>query len=523
MYKKFVFSFLALAAAMLLVTGIFNYLADPYSIWKVHRYPGFNMWATRADSVERMGKAISLLSVVPQPEVVFIGASQVDWGIDAENAAELLDRPVYNLGILGMTAYEQRRYVEHVLAVDPSAKEIILAADFTKFVSGSRYKTPFDESLVGVEAQIGKKYVTPGNLEKTLFSFQSLKDSYESVRANRKQSWQAPYYKAGKTLTHEAMMSYFNREHWRFNRSLLLVQREGWLENPQLNEKCFQEFERIAEMCRDHGVGLKIYLPPMHAEAAIAYDDCLYTYGAWLNRLLDIAPVWTFFDIDALSTSPVQEGKFSESTNAYFWDSIHHKSNVGRWIVARLYGREASGMPDNFGLELSEANLGDYLKQLRAKLRAWESMNPEAVENIKYYAGFSDITPSVIAQKTRQVEPVVAMMQAGSVDDVAVFRLRREDYLELKGNGFLPPELLQKSYLKLSNSQGQSWYTLAEPVVSPDTAEFMHKRAYENLGFFVKEPLKDVPADDYDIVWLAVTKDGRICVSESLGKITVVD
>ena len=390
MYKKFLFSFVALSALLLLAAGSFNYLIDPYSIWQAHRHPGFNMWALKADSVERMGKAVSLLSAEPQPEVVFIGSSQVDWGIDAEAAGKILDSPVYNLGILGMTAYEQRRYAEHVLATDPMIKEIVLAADFTKFISGPRYKTPFAESLVDVEAQIGKKYVDPGIAAKTLLSFQALKDSRASWKENRRQKWQTPYYKEGKSLTHEAIMGYLRREHWSFDRSMQQVQREGWLEEPELNEKCFGEFERIAELCHERGVELKIYVPPTHAEAAIAYEDCLTTYGAWLKRLAEIAELWTFFEVDELAAAPVAAGEFSEQTNEYFWDSIHHKDNVGTWIAARLHGRAASGMPENFGLELTAGNLDAYLGKLQSELRARKAAHPEDVDILKRYAGQAD-------------------------------------------------------------------------------------------------------------------------------------
>ena len=457
MRKKFLISFFALSALLMALVASFNYLVDPYSIWQHERKSGFNMWALKADNVERKGKTISLLYSDTQPEVVFIGASQVDWGIDADSATKRLERPVYNFGVLGMTAYEQRRFVEHVMAVDPAVKEIVLAADLSKFVSGERYKTPFDESLSHEEDQIGKTYVTLSNIEQTLLSIKATEDSYDSLKANRKQNWQVPYYLAGKTLSQEALLGYFHREHWRFNRSLLLVQREGWLENIELNEKCFSEYERIAELCREHNVGLKIYIPPMHAEAMIAYADCLSVYGEWLKKLTSIAPVWTFFAMDDISTSPVNDGTFSENTNMYFWDSIHHKSDVGKWIVAKMFGKEEKGMPGDFGVLLSNDNLGPYLEHLQAGIETWRSAHPEAVEAVKYYAGFLDTVPSDIAGNTGQILPAAAMLMAGSADAKPVFDLKHKDYLELRGNGFLQPQLLKKSYLRLSDGQGWSW------------------------------------------------------------------
>ncbi len=523
MHKKFLTLFLSLTVVMLFTVGAFSYLIDPYSIWRGDRRPGLNMWALKADGVERLGKAISIISADPRPEVVFIGSSQVDWGIDAEESSKMLGRPVYNLGILGMTAYEQRRYVEHVLTVDSAVKEMVLAVDFTKFVSGSRYKTPFEEGMADVETQIGKKYVVVDNLEKTLFSLQALKDSYDSFVDNYRKRWQVPYYKGGKTLTHEALMRYFDREHWLFNRSLLLVQREGWLENPELNEKSFQELERIAALCQEHGVKLRLYVPPMHAEAALSYCDCMDTYAAWMKRLSKIAPIWSFFEFNEISTSPVQDGKFSENTNRYFWDSVHHKDNVGKWIVARMYGMETADMPKGFGIEVTEANLDEYIDDMRADMKAWELTHPEDMEAVRYYAGFSAIAPILVAGKEKGAEFVPAMLQSGSADAKKVFQLRRTDYLELQGNGFLKPGSLKKSYLKITNSQGQCWYTIAEPVVSPEAAHFMHNRAYEASGFVVKEPVDDVPVGDYDINWVALTQDNRIFESESLGKITITD
>ena len=300
------------------------------------------------------------------------------------------------------------------------------------------------------------------------------------------------------------------------------MQREGWLEEPVLNEKCFQEYVRIAELCRECGIELKLYIPPMHAEAIIAFDDCLDSYGACLKKLADIAPLWTFFDINDISASPVKAGKFSEDTNAYFWDSVHHKENVGRWVIARLYGEELADMPNNFGLELNETNLDDYLSTLRSKLREWKAANPEVAEDTRYYAGFSEEAPAR-AMGTGKPQSVVAMLQAGTEAERPLFKLHSKDYLEIRGNGFLPPELLHKSYMRLSDAQGRNWYTLAEPFAAPETASFMHNRAYEDLGFLVKEPLKDVPAGEYDIFWMALTKDGQVYETGSLGKVMVLD
>lgn len=371
MYRKFIGCFLVTAVLLSALAGSLNYLIDPYSIRSTGRQQGWNLRAFKAESVERMGKMLGLLRLTYSPEVICIGSSQVHWGFDADGFREITGKTAYNLGVRGMSAYEQRRYVEHVLAVSPGTREIILSLDFTKYISGPRYQTPADESFRQEEGQVGVSHVTAENLARTVFSYQALCDSMETVRENHAFNWGTPYYTESATISDDAMLAFFEREHWSFDRSMDTVQKEGWLEEPRLNEASLQELVKITDLCREHDVRLRLYIPPMHGEAMAAYMPCLDVYGTWLKRVSALAPVWNFAHYDRLSLSQVAPGSFSAATNTYFWDSIHHKHNVSNMIFAEMYSVDRGEMPSALGSVMTPAEVDAYLDELRAGFEAW--------------------------------------------------------------------------------------------------------------------------------------------------------
>ena len=521
MYKKFCFCFAAATIVFLLFVGMFNLLADPYGIWNICHIPGFNMRAAKTEDVERLTRPVNFLWVSPKPKVVFLGASQVRWAIDADAYQERTGASAYNFGIRGMTAYEQRRYAEHIVATDGNLREIVLGIEMSKFIDGAHFSAPHVESIFPEEeAQIGRDHIVLGNLGKTLFSFSALRGSVASIQANRVKRWATPYYTSTGTIHDDALMDFFNRNHWRFDRSMMQVQREGWFVEPKINEGCMEELRRIVTLCQEHSIRLTMVVLPMHASGmeTMAVDFALY--GRWLKEIIQLAPVWDFCGYNDVTESAVAEGWLREDTNQYFWDSIHPKKVTGNMMVARLL--ELPEARHDFGVRLvTPEDVEAHVAQLYSGHTAWMSKHPESVEAVRYYGGFSSVEPLAIQGKTWLTGRSVVRLDASARGTVFSVSLTQQERLALTGQRLTPFAEEPALYAALEASDGQRLYAMASPWESNGLADFMHSDCYAKNGFRIEEPLWDVAPGDYTLYLLEVASDGAVYRSDRLGMVTV--
>ena len=113
--RKFLAGFAATALLLLALVGGFNVLIDPYSVWNCYRGVGINKWAPKADDLDRLIKPIEILN--KKPAALFLGDSQVLWGIDPAAYAQMTGKSAYNYGLRGASVCRSCRRPGSLLCV----------------------------------------------------------------------------------------------------------------------------------------------------------------------------------------------------------------------------------------------------------------------------------------------------------------------------------------------------------------------------------------------------------------------
>lgn len=379
MYLRFcgIFSF-AVALLMVLVGGM-NYFIDPYDVWFAYRVPGINMFSPTSDRMERLAKPINYRLLKDKPKVVFVGASQVLWGIDTSYYQSLDGRTTYNMAMPGMTSYEARRYVKHMLETNSHLEEIILGIDFGMLVTNdaSQMKTDMDE-FEGT--CIGQSRLPVDGVVKTMFSFQAFKDSLKKLFANYENKWQCYFHELSGDLSDEAVLFLLQQAKAEFDFSFHQLKRQGRVFDCYINEQGLEDLEQIIKMCDSRDVKLMIFIPPVYADQMILQSVSSDAYNKALRKLVKDKPVLDFSAYNDLTMSYAKPGGIENDTNPYFWDVVHCKKSYGNIIINRLLDKNK--IIDAYGVWVDSENVEKHILDLRKGTEKWLEKHPGIVDKV---------------------------------------------------------------------------------------------------------------------------------------------
>ena len=131
----------------------------------------------------------------------------------------------------------------------------------------------------------------------------------------------------------------------------------------------------IAKLCSS-GVRLRMYINPTHALTLYALHwrgkwDAMQTWQRGLVQITerhrqqgcDVRLVdFSGFNSITTEATPLVSGK---PDMHYYWEVSHYRDNVGRLILARLFGGDTPA-PADFGVELTPANVDAHQAATRA-------------------------------------------------------------------------------------------------------------------------------------------------------------
>lgn len=515
--KSFCLKFMAAAMGLLLLAGTFNIIVDPYDVWRLYRQVGFNQWSVQVGRSDRLVKPVTFNR--EQPEVLFLGDSVGAWGLDTAEYTKLTGKSSYNFAMLGCTVYEMRRALEHAIHTDENLREVMLELNFGTFVYDPA--KPWEKTAPGYdEEQMESGHITLENIARTAFSWQALKDSLTTIKVNRKTPRTNTYFLPSGCYDPVSVEHYCTSNSWNFTVSLAGWAREGRFRKAVLNEEAFAEYQRIIDICRERGLKLTVFVPPVHARSFEQFASAWDLYASWVRRMASMMPYTSFEGFDEMTTSPAAEGRLTAETNEYFWDSYHMKLAAGNKIQDALAG--AAEAAPGYGRLVTEETAEAHLAALRAGVKAWEAAHPESREEVLYYAGFSPLEPFRLKGRSLAKDDSLATLDVDQPELPVHMALSKDSQLELTGMRLTLPESSAAMYAVLTPSQGgERLYTMAEARESPKTVAFMRRPQYAGSGFLIKEPLWDVPPGSYTLTIVDVPAEGEVRESAPLAEVTV--
>lgn len=385
-YKKYIRHSAATAAFCIISVASINMLADPYNLFGTVKIERFNALKAVISSKQRVFETVQLLR---KPyDVVILGTSRTDIGISPRHPA-FPQGKTFNAAMSGQQMSESREILEAMIARGHTPKTVVMGLDFMGF--NALMPVPFDYS---------KDNFSPWRSTELLFSISGLLDS---VRTVLKQDRYAIISRGG--LLHddgwrESIGNPAMQARPRFNGSddgyLRFSYKPApacrWSTTNAHGVDMIRDYRRLLELAHTHTIDLKLFISPSHARQweTLAAAGLWEQFEDWKRQLVRInsemaqkyghalLPLWDFSGYNSVTTVPIPDDVVDIP---YYWESSHYRVEVGDWVINRLFGIK-SGYPSDFGMILSEKNIGSWLKSTRQLRENYGKTHPRDVQEI---------------------------------------------------------------------------------------------------------------------------------------------
>lgn len=494
-----------------------NVVVDPYGIWYIYRKAGFNIYHSKIETVERVGKAVRI--TLDPPKVLFVGTSRVKNSLDPGYYSKIKGvDAVYNAALGGANIYETRRFIEHAILNAPDLQEVYLGIDFFMFNAIKMDNNSFDDE------QLSKKYITRKNFLLTAFSKKSITQSISDIKMNVDSRKSYDLLQKNGKANDQGLNDYFSKltedEFISSQVRPFMISRGPYTyKNYQISDEYLGELCKIVQLCKEKNISLKVFIMPIHAMQmeGIRASGSWTAYEEWKRKVIAIIPV-----IDFTVFNEITEEKYAAGRK-YFWDTSHVTSVVGNLIIDRLLERNDSRDTNKFGVFITSENIETHLQNIREQRERWERGNLELVEKIAYFKGFLPEKPPCLVGREELMVDIATRIDTingkGFQDRNAT--VSQKTPLLINGWAIVEPNSLKKVYIALRSAEGAQYYTAAERVKRPDIANLLQDENYLNVGFSINAPIEEVPKGKYEMKIIQVFEDERVYHLDNIGMLNI--
>lgn len=364
-YNRFNWIFLALSVSPVLALGLFNLAIDPYGILITPAVPKVNLNKPEKITHERLFKAVEI--TYKKPDVILLGSSRTQWGLDPRHPALAQKGNVYNAGLSGASSYEVMRYFQHALTNQPNLKTVVLGIDFFMFSEKQLPQNDFDET------RLDQKGLTQQDFFNILFSLHAWESSRKTLLSNSNSSYP----------NHQIINGMFLPD---TSKPLPGTTKEfvKWIApgfkaytHYKISQERLQNLRSIVEICKQKNIELKVFISPSHATEAEAIHmvNSWPEFEQWKREVVSITPIWDFSGYNSITTEKIQQ----EMKN--YLDNSHYRKEIGDLILHRLFhADEQNTASNNFGILMTPDNVESHLAQIRADQQVWRNHNHETIQ-----------------------------------------------------------------------------------------------------------------------------------------------
>ena len=352
--RRYLIETLLFAALGLGAVVCFNAIVDPWRLYQKQPIQGWtHMDANRTGAHDRLTKAHQIRS--RQPQVLILGSSRVDWGIDEHHPALLpLGERRLNAGMAGATMYEMFRLTQHAVAVAP-VTHIVVGLDIESF-NQKKASPVFDESRLAVDATGHTQFLSAyRDLAPTLASIDATLASLRTLKASRTQPdlpWDE-VVRRGSDHNETRPPEFYAKA---YPHALNQIRRNlGSLRSQQpVIQRQLAWFDAFLNLAHTHDIAVHFYIHPYHASALQRIDETNTRsyFDAWKAELVrrnqNAArnaqhapfPLCDFSEPSPVTTEPLPWPERPTTPMTYYFESSHFRKIVGDRILDRLFGKE---------------------------------------------------------------------------------------------------------------------------------------------------------------------------------------
>lgn len=353
-YKNFNKKLLLTLLSLLVGLAFFNFIVDPFDIFKTVSINHFNALKPDKNRQQRVTKIVELKLDKKPVDAIFMGSSRVDKSIDASYFIKLSGENTKNLAMNALTHNETIKIAQNALAIHPEIKTIYVGLDFFRFLES--------------QADGGRKVSVSNNKKLTINESNPLILSFDTVVASFNTVFENITYKAPVDSQNikkpDPSEGFIHR----------LSQYKSTYDKAQLSREEIEKLKDFQNEMKKYGVKVVFYTNPTHASdlCLIKTMGYLGVFDEWKSEM---AKSFEYVDFDFVN--PATGERIDENTH-YFYESSHSTFDMGNLVSDRL----VSSKDDEYGVKITAENVAKNIRRNDEALKKWEQKNPDWVKNI---------------------------------------------------------------------------------------------------------------------------------------------
>jgi hypothetical protein len=364
--RRYLVCFLACVGLVLGAVSFMNYQVDPYLL---HQWDSPLLQRPRQLN-EKLGAWAKTYAVARyRPAIIYIGNSRTEMGLPTRVRALFDGKRIFNSAVSGASIGDAIRLAEHAARVSRVETMVwgIDAPTFSLDMGAARV----EDSLTGAEHGFFARRALV-NLKRGL----TLDMTQDSVRiltghaGDTCRSNLAVYGQRDETCTLKGI------QHWLGTTDAIPVRLQEFGDGLGPTPPSTPALDAsIGKLCRS-AMRLRLYINPTHALTLYALHlrgkwDAMQAWQRGLVQLVERhrgqgcdVRLHDFSGFNSITSeaTPLVSGK---PDMHYYWEVSHYRDNVGRLILARLFGGDTPA-PADFGVELTQANIDAHQAATRA-------------------------------------------------------------------------------------------------------------------------------------------------------------
>ncbi len=368
--------------------ALMNYVVDPYAVFGTAGISGLSV---RKPRPEVMLSDIKLIvGTRARPNALILGNSRAEIGFDpAHPMIEAKGLRGYNAAIAG-TALDDAADAFRLFTSESNVDLAIVGVDFLDFLY-----SPDDRSASLPPTGPGVHTSPARTRLLALFSVTSVLDSIRTLLIQRQENPAMvlsngfnPMLDYREIAANEGYPALFRQ---RAQESALNLARKphnlyvgGQKDSPSLSA-----LQAILRIAGEKKTELRLVIYPFHLLLLLQIQEA----GLWplfeqwkadVAALSDDArrrgvrvSLWDFSCPDRFTTEPIPASGDRKTKMQWYWEAGHFKKELGDRVLERMLGKAQTNETDDFGIELTTANVADQNDSCRRALATMRQRYPE--------------------------------------------------------------------------------------------------------------------------------------------------
>ena len=390
---RYLRSLLFSTLALLGLVATFNLLVDPYGLFRVVNFDGFNRIKSQAGQRAEMYKRTGAERM--RPKTLILGNSRAEIGFDPQGFDWPVSmRPVFNLALPGSGVDSALEEFTHVLEYT-TPKVIIVGLDFLDFrVDPGTLDDPLPAPIDRLRwwRERFSALLTINALADSLATLKAQHDPYPTSLSDVGFNPMRDYVGIARKEGYYAMFRQRDQEnaksYARGSKTIYLADGRPASE--------FRAVEKIIDIASGAGIQIRFLIYPVHAHALVLFHRAgLWpAFEAWKRELVKRVDgaraganveLWDFSGFSQYAVENIPPPGDTKSEMHWYWEAGHFKNSLGEVMLTNIFKSGASQA--EWGRRLTTGNLEDHLQDQRAARDEYERSHSAEVAELADLVG----------------------------------------------------------------------------------------------------------------------------------------